>query len=113
MNSQANATNYYRRLRRLAALCGEATQSSPRPDARRQLGEILGRSIRGEFESYSDLLLVTLSEERLRIDVNELGRIAQSLLEDDLQDEQLRRLEELGESLYRETAHALSRLRSG
>lgn len=113
MNSQANATNYFRRLRRLAALCREATQPAPRPDVRRELGEILGRSIRGEFESYSDLLLVTLSEENLEIDGNELGQIAQSLLDDDLQDEQLKKLEELGESLYRETAHALSRLRSG
>lgn len=113
MTSHTNAANNYRRLRRLASLCSEASGSDADGKARKQLAVILTRSVSGEFESYSDLLLLTLLEERLELDAAQLRSLAQALHSEQVSEEERFDIARLGDVLYQETAQALSRLRSG
>lgn len=113
MSTHARSINYYRRMRRLASLCDEASRPAANSEVRQRLGEILVRSARGEFESFSDLLLVTLSEERMHQDPAKLERLASALLSNQVDEEHLQVMRSLSDALHHETAQALSRLRGG
>lgn len=113
MKSPTSAANNYRRLRRLASLCSHASRQDAGVDAQNQLAAILSRSASGEFQSYSDLLLLTLVDNSLEFDVGRIESLAQALLSGEVNEAELGEIKQLGELLYGETAHALSRLRSG
>jgi hypothetical protein len=109
-------------MRQLANLCDQATADHTvehalghnDPSAIRQLlGERFARLLQGNFKNYSDLLLLSLCEDQLGLAAAELENLAAALQSNELSEEHIRQLRGLADILHRESASALSKMRSG